>query len=89
MALDVNSLARVTATAFAAGVTKSVYHYVTNDTVAACIASGYFNGATKRLRKGDLIMISAVNGGTPTCSLAVVTSADGAATVTTAAAIFT
>ena len=88
MALDIQSLTRMHSTPYAAGSVKSVFHYVSADTVAAVIASGYFNSATKTLRKGDLIMVSGVNGGTPTCSLIVVTSADNAAVVTTAVAIF-
>ncbi|MBP1296618.1 hypothetical protein [Bradyrhizobium elkanii] len=89
MALDKNSLARLGSVPYAAADAVSLFLYATNDTVTQCIASGYFNGSTKTLRKGDLILISAVNGGTPTCSLCVVTSADNAATVTTAAAVFT
>jgi hypothetical protein len=88
MALNAQSLTRVASVPYAAGDANSLFFYATADTVANCIASGYFNNATKTLRKGDLILISAVNGGTPTCSLCTVTSADNAATVTTAVAIF-
>lgn len=88
MALDKQSLTRIHATPRAAGASKSVFHYVTDDTVANIIASGYFNSATKELEKGDVIIASCVNGGTNTCTVCVVTSATGAATVTTAAAIF-
>lgn len=89
MALDKQSLTRIHATPRAAGASKSLFHYVTDDTVANILASGYFNGATKELEKGDIIIASCVNGGTNTCTTCVVTSATGAATVTTAAATFT
>lgn len=89
MALNTQSLARMGSVPYAAADAVSLYLYATADTVTQCLASGYFNNATKQLSKGDLIIISAVQGGTPTCSLCVVTSADKAATVTTAAATFT
>lgn len=53
------------------------------DTAADVTASGYFNSVTGRLRKGDVIMI--VGNNTASIDLAVVTSATGAATVTTTA----
>lgn len=87
MALNTQSLARVCATPYAAGESKSIYHYCTADTVAAVIASGYFNGATKILRKGDIIEAACVLDGTPTTCKVIVTSATGAATVTTAVPI--
>ena len=49
------------------------------DAKAAVIASGYFNGATDVLKKGDIILATASD---VTVAL-VVTSASGAATVTT------
>ncbi|WP_398468526.1 hypothetical protein [Tardiphaga sp.] len=89
MALDAQSLMRFASVPFSAGESKSAFLYATNDTVTQVLASGYFNGATKTLRKGDQILCSCVNGGTPTTTHLVVTSASGAATVTTAAATFT
>jgi hypothetical protein len=90
MALDAKSLKRIEAVQFAAGASRSLFLYAapSADAVAACLAAGYFNGATKLLRKSDLILISAWNGANATCTLCTVTSADGAATVTTAPAIF-
>jgi hypothetical protein len=90
MALDAKSLKRIEAVPFAAGASRSIFLYAapSPDSVANCLAAGYFNLATKTLRKGDLIVISAFNGAASTCSLCTVTSADGAAAVTTAAAIF-
>lgn len=51
----------------------------TTDAKAAIIASGYFNGATDILDKGDIIF---ANGSDATVAL-VVTSAKGAVAVTT------
>ena len=88
MSLDIQSLKRIEAVPFAAGESKSLHLYATSDNLAAVSGSGYFNTATKQLRKGDLIICSLANGGTPACTLLVVTSASGAATVTTAVATF-
>lgn len=88
MPLDIQSLKRVDAVPLSAGEAKSLHLYATNDNLAGVSGSGYFNNATKQLRKGDLIICSLVNSGTPTCTLLVVTSASGAATVTTAVATF-
>lgn len=58
----------------------SLFTYGTStDAKAAVIASGYFNDATDVLRKGDIILATASDA---TVAL-VVTSATGAATVTT------
>ena len=61
-----------------------VWVYGTDDTVATVVASGYFNNATEELRKGDVILASTDEDGTPDMTTVVVTSATGAATVTTA-----
>jgi hypothetical protein len=86
MAYNSKSLNRIGSMGYAAGDSKSVFAYATDDTVAGVVASGYFNDATARLKKGDLLLISGTVSGTPTCRTAVVTSATGAATVTTAVA---
>lgn len=86
MALDANSLALVGSVPYAAGRTISKYFYATGDALATVAASGYFNNATKRLRKGDVIEVAGVLDGTPVTASYIVTSADGAATVTTAIA---
>jgi len=55
--------------------------YKENATVAAIAASGYFNSATGKLAKGDIIIIQGNNG----TGMAQVTSATAAATVTVGA----
>lgn len=88
MALNTQSLARMGSVPYSAGDAKSLYFYATGDTVANLLAANYFNGATKMLNKGDVILAACVLGGTPTTTHLVVTSAKGAAVVTVAAAIF-
>jgi len=62
----------------------TVWLHNTIDTKANVIAANYFNAISPELNKGDLILVSAVRTGTPTMFPLVVTSADGAATVTVA-----
>lgn len=83
MALDINSLTRIGSAPLAAGDVKSLWLYPTTDAQSVVAASGYFNSATKKLAKGDVIIVNGALGGTPTLSMYVVTSATGAATVTT------
>lgn len=85
MALDTQSLVRNGSVPYGAGEVKSLFLYATPDSVATVSASGYFNGATNTLRKGDRIEVFAALGGTPDGVALMVTSATGAATVTTAA----
>jgi len=54
------------------------------DNAATCLASGYFNAITARLHQGDVIHIVSTAGSV--LQDAVVTSATGAAVVTTAVA---
>lgn len=63
-----------------AGVAQ-VHLYVTTDAVATVAGSGYFNSITNRLKNGDVIIVSDTN--VPTIDVLTVTSATGAATVTT------
>ena len=87
MAYDAKKLSRIGGVPYAAADSKSIYGYASADTLAAIVASGYFNSATKRFRKGDLILVTASLGGTPENALIAITSATGAATVTTKASI--
>lgn len=80
---DAQSLVRVGSAPLGAGDVKSLWFYPTADAQATVAASGYFNSATKKLTKGDVIIVPGALGGTPTLSMYVVTSATGAATVTT------
>lgn len=67
------------------GSARSVWHYVTNDTLMAVLASGYFNSATSLLTKGDIILVSGDVDGVPQSGMIEVSSVTGAATVTTTA----
>lgn len=62
--------------------TNRIWHYISNDLLSAIVASGYFNSATDLLRKGDIIVISADQDGTPRAGCVMVDSTTGAATVT-------
>jgi hypothetical protein len=79
MALDSTKLVKM------AGASKQVFTYETADSISTVTASGYFNGVTDWLRQFDIIMVIATTGGTATFDNVFVTSATGAATVTTSA----
>jgi len=66
-----------------AGAVRSLWVYQSADAVATVAGSGYFNDATANLRQFDTIIVVGSTGGTATVDLLVVTSATGAATVTT------
>lgn len=66
------------------GGTNGLFIYQSGaDTAATVTASGYFNDVTSRLRKGDVIMV--VGNSQASVDTVIVTSATGAATVTTSA----
>lgn len=77
MALTKSNLFKV------AGANPGVWIYKSTDAVATIAASGYFNDATNELKQHDVILAVGSTGGTATVDVLVVTSADGAATVTT------
>jgi hypothetical protein len=77
MALDATNLSTVFA-----GV-QQVHVYNSADAVATIAGSGYFNSVTNRLKQFDVIHVVGSTGGTATVDVLVVTSATGAATVTT------
>lgn len=64
-----------------------VYLYQTPDAHATVIASGYFNLVTDQIRQFDMILTVVATGGTVQTSQIIVTSATGAAVVTTSAAV--
>jgi hypothetical protein len=66
-----------------AGGARQVWHYTSADAVGTVAGSGYFNDVTANLRQWDTILVVGATGGTPTVDVLVVTSATGAATVTT------
>lgn len=61
----------------------TLWHYHSNDTLAAISTSGYFNSATTLLKKGDIIFVSGDIDGTPLNAMLMIDSATAAATVTT------
>jgi|TARA_R100000900_G_scaffold55384_1_gene44683 hypothetical protein len=67
----------------AGGGTGNVFHYNTADAPATVAGSGYFNSVTANLKQYDIILVAGTTGGTVTIDMLVVTSASGAATVTT------
>lgn len=67
----------------AGGGTGNVFHYNTEDAPATVAGSGYFNSVTANLKQYDIILVAGTTGGTVTIDMLVVTSASGAATVTT------
>lgn len=67
-----------------AGSMKSKHFYVSNDDAAAVQAANYFNGLAAQLSKGDIIECSLDIDATPLTKTYVVTSAQGATTVTVA-----
>lgn len=66
-----------------AGGARQLYYYTTSDAIGTVIASGHFNDATNDLKAHDIILAVCSNAGTHTVDMLVVTSATGAATVTT------
>ena len=61
--------------------TCTLWIYKTVEAVATVAGSGYFNGNSDHFNNGDVIIVSDTN--VPTIDLLTVTSADGAAVVTT------
>jgi len=66
-----------------AGGAKGIFFYDSTDAIGTIVGSGYFNNATAELKQYDIIIAVGATGGTQTVDLVVVTSATGAATVTT------
>tara|TARA_B000000532_G_scaffold226478_1_gene204788 strand:- start:4 stop:249 length:246 start_codon:yes stop_codon:yes gene_type:complete len=66
-----------------AGGAMSVFLYDSADAIGTIAGSGYFNSATNELKQNDVIIAVGSTGGSRSVDLLVVTSATGAATVTT------
>tara|TARA_Y100001938_G_scaffold145168_1_gene221274 strand:- start:417 stop:662 length:246 start_codon:yes stop_codon:yes gene_type:complete len=66
-----------------AGGAMSVFLYDSADAIGTIAGSGYFNSATNELKQNDIIIAVGSTGGTRTVDMLVVSSATGAATVTT------
>ena len=72
-----------------AGGSNSVFLYDSADAIGTIIGSGYFNTATAELKQNDVIIAVGSTGGTRTVDMIVVSSATGAATVTTITVSYT
>jgi hypothetical protein len=68
-----------------AGAEPGLWIYRDTDAIATIVASGFFNAATDNLKQNDVILCVGSTGGTRTIDVICVTSATGAATVTTTA----
>ena len=77
MAFTRSTLSKVT------GGARQIHWYSSADAIATVIGSGYFNDATNDLKQFDIILAVTSTGGTAAVDVLFVTSATGAATVTT------
>ena len=77
MAFTRSTLSKIT------GGARQIHWYSSADAIATVIGSGYFNDATNDLKQFDIILAVTSTGGTAAVDVLVVTSATGAATVTT------
>lgn len=77
MALTASALYKI------AGADPGLFIYKSADAIATVAASGYFNSVTDNLKQFDVIIVVGSTGGTATVDVLIVTSATGAATVTT------
>ena len=77
MAFSRSTLSKVT------GGARQIHWYSSADAVATIAGSGYFNDATNDLKQFDIILAVTSTGGVVAVDVLVVTSATGAATVTT------
>lgn len=77
MAFTRSTLSKVT------GGARQIHWYSSADAIATVIGSGYFNDATNDLKQFDIILAVTSTGGAAAVDVLVVTSATGAATVTT------
>lgn len=62
---------------------SNLFMYQSTDAIATIIGSGYFNSVTNNLKQFDIIICVGSTGGTATVDVITVSSATGAATVTT------
>tara|TARA_R100001082_G_scaffold21728_1_gene10434 strand:- start:1239 stop:1484 length:246 start_codon:yes stop_codon:yes gene_type:complete len=77
MALDATNLFKV------GGANPGLWIYKSTDAIGTIVASGYFNDVTNELKEHDVIIVVGATGGSETVDVVCVTSATGAATVTT------
>lgn len=62
---------------------SNLFMYQSTDAIATIVGSGYFNSVTNNLKQFDIIICVGSTGGTATVDVITVSSATGAATVTT------
>ena len=62
---------------------QNLFVYMSADAVRTIAGSGYFNDVTDDLKQFDVIIAVGATGGTATVDVLIVSSATGAATVTT------
>ncbi len=62
--------------------TVTLWVYKTTDAIATVVASGYFNSHSDLVKENDIILCASSTGGTNAVDVLIVTSADGASTVT-------
>jgi len=62
---------------------SNLFMYQSTDAVGTVAGSGYFNDVTNELKQFDVIIVVGSTGGTATVDVLIVSSATGAATVTT------
>jgi len=62
--------------------TVTLWVYKTTDAIATVIASGYFNTHYQLVKENDIILCASSIGGVNAVDVLIVTSADGASTVT-------
>ena len=66
-----------------AGGATGIFYYDSTDAIGTIDDADYFLGATNELKQNDIIIAVGSTGGTRTVDILVVSSATGAATVTT------
>ena len=64
---------------------NTIFFYIHRDAIGTISGSGYFNSAYNQFKQGDIIIVTSGIGGTIAADVLSVTSASGAATVTTVA----
>jgi hypothetical protein len=65
------------------GDSNNLWYYTDGDATSVIVGSGYFNLSSENFSKDDMILVVGTNGGTAESDLLIVTSASGAAVVTT------
>jgi hypothetical protein len=78
MALDATNLKKI-----AGSGDMNIFVYKSTDAISTIVGSCYFNNSTADLKQFDTIIATGSTGGTATVDMLTVSSATGAATVTT------